>query len=69
MEVAGLRVVGHIAVATLGLCWRAWLKMTTGGEVASRARDEALESLGSDSACVPLAQVTDCCLRVWRPSW
>lgn len=23
---------GHIAHATLGLCWRAWLKMMTGAE-------------------------------------
>lgn len=69
VTVAGLRVEGHIADATLGLCLRAWLKMTTGGEVGSREKWVELEASGSDSVCVPFIQVTACCLRVCRPSW
>lgn len=69
VSVAGLRAEGHIADATLGLCWRAWLKMTTGGEVGFRAAGKKLEALGSDSVCVPFAQVTASCLRLCRPFW
>ena len=69
VSVAGLRVEGHIAEATFGLCWSAWLKMTTGGEVGSRTAGDRLEALGSDSVCVPFGQVTASCLRVCRPSW
>ena len=65
VSVAGLRVEGHIADATLGLCWRALLKMTTGGEVESKAAVEGLK----DSVCVTFVQVTACCLRVCRPFW
>ena len=60
VSVAGSTAEGHIADATLGLCWRAWLKMTTGGELLSRVAGEEAEALGSDSVC---AQVTACCLR------
>lgn len=63
VSVAGLRAEGHIADATLGLCWRAWLKMTTGGELGSRAVGEETETTGSDSMCVPFAQGLACCLR------
>lgn len=70
VEVAGLRVEGHIADATLGLCWRAWLKMTTGGDVGSRVEGVESEASGSsDSVWVPFIQVTACCLRWCRPSW
>lgn len=70
VSVAGVRVEGHIADATLGLCLRAWLKMTTGGEVGSRVEGVELEESGSsDSVCVPFIQVTACCLRWCRPSW
>ena len=69
VSVAGLRVEGHIADATLGLCWRALLKTTTGGEVGPRAVGEGLEVLESDSVCVSLLQVTAFCLRVCRPFW
>ena len=62
-------VEGHIADATLGLCLRAWLKMTTGGEPASKVEDKEPEASGSsDSVCVPLMQGTACRLRWCRPS-
>lgn len=69
VSVAGSMGEGHIADATLGLCRRAWLKMTTGGEVGSRRAGEELATLGSDSVCVPFAQATACCLRWCRPFW
>ena len=58
--VAELRAEGHIADATLGLCWRAWLKMSTGGEVGSSVNE--LEVLGSDSARA-FVQLSGSCLR------
>ena len=61
VSVAELRVEGHIADATLGLCWRAWLKMITGGESGDSIK--APESSESDSACVPPGQLSGCCLR------
>ena len=45
------------------------MKMTTGGEEESRAAGKEGEALGSDSSCVPFAQVMDCCLRWCRPFW
>ncbi len=67
VSVAGLMGEGHIADATSGLCRRAWLKMTTGGEVGSRTAGEELATLGSSSVCVTFAQA--CCLRWCRPFW
>ncbi len=63
--VVGLGGEGHIAEATLGACWRAWLKMTTGEELESRERGAAL--LESDSVCVPFGQLSGACLRWCRP--
>lgn len=63
VAVAGLRVEGHIADATFGLCWRAWLKMMTGGEVESRVAGEEVEASRSASVFVPFAQPVGCCRR------
>lgn len=59
--VAALGVEGHIADATLALCWRTWLKMMTGAEVA--ANDNIPEALGSASASVAFGQLSGWSLR------
>ena len=61
VSVAELGGEGHIVVATFGLCLRAWLKMTTGGESgANVARTRVLEF----ASAVSLGQLSGfCCLR------
>ena len=58
VSVAELGGEGHIVAATFGLCFRAWLKMTTGGE--SGANVAILAVLGFASA-VLLGQLSGCC--------
>ena len=58
VSVAELGGEGHIVVATFGLCLRAWLKMTTGGESGPNLPTPA--ALGFASA-VLLGQLSGCC--------
>ena len=66
VTVSELGEEGHIYDAMLGLCWRAALKMTTGGEVWSNVKGR--EALGSASA-VAFGQSSGCCRRLCRPFW
>ena len=58
VEVVELTVEGHIAAATLELCWRAVLKMTTGGAPESSVNPLAVLELDSDCG-----HLSGCCLR------
>ena len=62
VPVAGLRVEGHIAIATLGLCFRALMKMSTGEGNELKAVELASVS---DSSVHPIAVR----LRWCRPNW
>ena len=62
VTVAGLRVAGHIASATFGLCCRASLKMAIGG-------GNELEVLESVSVSLSFVQSSAACLRWCRPFW
>ena len=66
VSVAELGGEGHIADATLGLCFRAWLKMTTGGESGVNLMTPA--ALGFASAAA-FGHLICCCLRWCRPDW
>ena len=59
--VAALGGEGHIADATLALCWRAWLKMMTGAEVAANGKRP--EASGFTSASVSFGQFSGWSLR------
>ena len=60
--VAGLSVAGHIAIATLGLCFRASVKMAEG-------EGNELEVVESASVSVSSVQLVGACLRWCRPPW
>ena len=60
--VAGLRVEGHIAIATLGLCFRAPVKMALG-------EGNELDVVESASVSVSSVQFVATCLRWCRPRW
>ena len=59
--VAELGGEGHIVSATPGLCLRAWLKMTTGGE--SEANGGGTVPAVSASAASSAQKSGFCCLR------
>ena len=60
--VAELSVDGHIAIATLGLCFRASVKMAEG-------EGNGLEVVESASVSVSPVQLVAACLRWCRPPW
>ena len=62
VPVAGLRAEGHIAIATLGLCFRAPVKISTG-------EGNELKAVESVSVSDSSVQLVANCLRWCRPFW